>query len=368
MLLAFWEDGGWQDAAIVAAIILIAYALVMWVGALVWTYRDMQARSRDPFTQVVAVLVVLVFNLPGIMLYMVLRPKETLAELYDRQLGSEALLHEIHDQPTCPACRRKIDTDFMTCPYCRTALRVPCASCEKALMSTWVLCPYCGADRSLPAAPNIVVMRAPATAPTLAKPATPVAIDNPGSPRTLHQPAPTPPLNKPATHDRASPPLAIHQSPPTTHHSPTRYPSHMIAVSVTIDDIRNAKHPFTTIVRRTPLLPSGTLSELCAAEVRLKAENLQRTGSFKIRGAMNRLAALTDAERASGVIAASAGNHAQGVALAAKSHGVRATIVMPRTTPLAKVQATRDYGAEIILHGDAYDDAKAEAHRIATER
>ena len=167
MLLAFWEDGGWQNAAIVAAIILIAYALVMWVGALVWTYRDMQARSRDPFTQVVAVLVVLVFNLPGIMLYMVLRPKETLAELYDRQLGSEALLHEIHDQPTCPACRRKIDTDFMTCPYCRTALRVPCASCEKALMSTWILCPYCGADRSLPAAPNIVAVRAPIAAPAL---------------------------------------------------------------------------------------------------------------------------------------------------------------------------------------------------------
>src|SRR5207253_4245490 len=85
MLLAFWEDGGWQDAAIVAAIILIAYALVMWVGALVWTYRDMQARSRDPFTQIIAVILVLVFNLPGIMLYMVLRPKETLAELYDRQ-------------------------------------------------------------------------------------------------------------------------------------------------------------------------------------------------------------------------------------------------------------------------------------------
>src|SRR5439155_25779694 len=148
----------------------------------------------------------------------------------------------------------------------------------------------------------------------------------------------------------------------------TRYPSPMTAPTVTIDHIRNAKHTFGSIVRRTPLLPSGTLSELCAADVRLKAENLQRTGSFKIRGAMNRLAALTDAERASGVVAASAGNHAQGVALAAKSHGVRATIVMPRTTPLAKVQATRDYGAEIILHGDAYDDAKAEAHRLASDR
>jgi threonine dehydratase len=138
--------------------------------------------------------------------------------------------------------------------------------------------------------------------------------------------------------------------------------------TVTIDDIRNAKRTFDDVVRRTPLLPSGTLSELCAADVRLKAENLQRTGSFKIRGAMNRLSALTDAERRSGVIAASAGNHAQGVAFAAKSHGVRATIVMPRTTPLAKVQATRDYGAEIVLYGDAYDDAKAEAGRLAIER
>src|SRR5438552_7177183 len=152
MLLAFWEDGGWQDAAIVAAIILIAYALVMWVGALVWTYRDMQARSRDPFMHAIAVLLVLVFNLPAIMLYMVLRPTETLAELYDRQLGSEALLHEIHDQPPCPACRRKVDADFMACPFCRAALRLPCANCDKALVSSWVLCPYCGVDRSLPAA------------------------------------------------------------------------------------------------------------------------------------------------------------------------------------------------------------------------
>lgn len=150
MLMAIWEDGTWQVAVALVVIVLVAYLLVMWVGALVWTYRDIRARTRDQFTQAVAVLVVLVFNLPGILLYMVLRPKETLAELYDRRLGSEALLREIQEQDACPACRRRIEDDFLACPYCRTTLRVPCESCGKALHTTWVLCPYCGADRAAP--------------------------------------------------------------------------------------------------------------------------------------------------------------------------------------------------------------------------
>lgn len=137
---------------------------------------------------------------------------------------------------------------------------------------------------------------------------------------------------------------------------------------ITIDDIRAARGTFGASVRRTPLLPSNTLSALFAADVRLKAENLQHTGSFKIRGASNRIAALNEGERGRGVIAASAGNHAQGVAVAAKSRGVRATIVMPATAPLAKVEATRDYGAEVVLHGESYDAARAEAERIAAER
>ena len=217
MLLAFWDDGGWQDALIVAAIILVAYMLVMWVGALIWTYRDMQARSRDPFMHAIAVLVVLVFNLPGMMLYMVLRPKETLADLYDRQLGSEALLHEIHDQPTCPACRRKVDTDFMACPYCRTTLRTPCTTCERALMSSWVLCPYCGSDRALAAPPNVVAMRAATPAAALDKPPTPAALERPATPptpRTIEQPAPAPALDKPSVPsalDKPAPARALSQ-------------------------------------------------------------------------------------------------------------------------------------------------------------
>ncbi|HEY7802470.1 MAG TPA: zinc ribbon domain-containing protein [Dehalococcoidia bacterium] len=154
MLMAIWDDGTWQPAAAIAGVILGSYLIVMWVGALVWTYRDIRARTRDPFTHAIAVMVVLVFNLPGILLYMVLRPKETLAELYDRRLGSEALLHEIQEQETCPTCRRKIEQDFLACPYCRTALRVPCDNCAKPLHTTWVLCPFCGVDRSATPAPR----------------------------------------------------------------------------------------------------------------------------------------------------------------------------------------------------------------------
>lgn len=138
--------------------------------------------------------------------------------------------------------------------------------------------------------------------------------------------------------------------------------------AVTIDAIRAARATFGDAVRRTPILPSSTLSAISGGTVRLKAENLQHTGSFKIRGASNRLAALTADERTRGVITASAGNHAQGLAVAARSHGVRATIVMPRIAPLAKVEATRDYGAEVVLHGESYDEARIEAERLAAER
>lgn len=151
MLLAIWDDGVWQDALRIAIIALVAYLLVMWVSALVWAYRDVASRTRDTFTQTVALILVLVFNLPGLLLYLILRPKDTLADQYDRQLEAEALLHEIQEQATCPSCRRKIEQDYIACPYCRTTLRVLCEKCSKPLTASWALCPYCGADRPLPA-------------------------------------------------------------------------------------------------------------------------------------------------------------------------------------------------------------------------
>jgi hypothetical protein len=150
MLLAIWDDGVWQDLAVLAGVAVGAYLLVMWVAALLWTYRDVQSRTNDPFTQVISVVIVAVFNLPGLLLYLILRPKNTLVELYDRQLEAEALMHELQEQATCPACRRKIEDDFLSCPYCRTALRVPCGSCGKPMSAGWVLCPICGADRAAP--------------------------------------------------------------------------------------------------------------------------------------------------------------------------------------------------------------------------
>jgi RNA polymerase subunit RPABC4/transcription elongation factor Spt4 len=154
MLLAIWDGGAWQDLARIAVIGVVAYVLVLWVAALVWTYRDVVSRTSDTFTQTIALILVLVFNIPGLLVYLVLRPKDTLMDAYDRQLEAEALLHEIQEQASCPRCRRKVDQDFIVCPYCRSALRTPCEQCGRPMASSWVLCPYCGADRPRPVAPT----------------------------------------------------------------------------------------------------------------------------------------------------------------------------------------------------------------------
>lgn len=132
-------------------------------------------------------------------------------------------------------------------------------------------------------------------------------------------------------------------------------------------DIEAAAARLSGISEVTPLDHSRTLSHACGADVYIKLENLQRTGSFKIRGAYNRLATLPVAERSRGVIAASAGNHAQGVAFAAKAMGVPCVIVMPAGASLSKVEATRDYGADVVLCGESYDDAHARAREMAEE-
>lgn len=136
---------------------------------------------------------------------------------------------------------------------------------------------------------------------------------------------------------------------------------------VTLQDIKDARETIKDIVRTTDILESNKLSALTGAKVFYKCENLQKTGSFKIRGACNKIASLTEEEKANGVIASSAGNHAQGVALGAKMCGIKATIAMPATAPLAKVTATRGYGAEVVLNGVVYDDAYAKAVEIQKE-
>jgi len=132
---------------------------------------------------------------------------------------------------------------------------------------------------------------------------------------------------------------------------------------ITLDDVREARHRVDGNIRRTPVDTSDTLSRLAGRPVLLKPEHLQRTGSFKIRGAYNFVSRLTDCE----VVAASAGNHAQGVALAASLTGLRSTIFMPVNAPLPKVQATRGYGADVRLEGEVVDDSIAAARLHAEQ-
>jgi len=134
---------------------------------------------------------------------------------------------------------------------------------------------------------------------------------------------------------------------------------------LSITDITAAAARIAGHVLRTPTLPSAVLSRLTGAEIYLKLDNLQAVGSFKERGAANRLALLSAAERARGVVAMSAGNHAQGVARHASRQGVAATIVMPRHTPLAKVSGTEAWGATVVLHGDTVEAAAAHARHLA---
>jgi threonine dehydratase len=134
---------------------------------------------------------------------------------------------------------------------------------------------------------------------------------------------------------------------------------------LSIDKLYQAKNRLGTVIHQTPFSYAPILSEHCQTTIYLKKENLQLTGSFKLRGAYNKIAALSDKERKNGVVAASAGNHAAGVAFSAKEFGIKATIFMPDATPLTKVNSVRSYGAEVILQGSNYDEAYAAAVQMA---
>jgi threonine dehydratase len=139
-------------------------------------------------------------------------------------------------------------------------------------------------------------------------------------------------------------------------------------MSITIDDIQAAAGRLQPYLHRTPLITSATLSAMAGCDLRLKAEYLQRGGSFKARGALNKLLVLDEGARRRGVVAFSSGNHAQGVALGAQLLSIPATIVMPADAPPVKVAATRGYGAEVVLYNRRHEDREAIARRLADER
>ncbi len=120
-----------------------AVLVAAWFAMVIWAYRDMRARSRDLWTQVLVAVVVLLLNLPGLIIYIFLRPRETLAEAYERSLEEEALLQEIEAKPNCPGCGLRVDENWQACPNCHTRLKKPCINCGQMLQLAWDLCPHC---------------------------------------------------------------------------------------------------------------------------------------------------------------------------------------------------------------------------------
>jgi len=121
-----------------------AFLAALWLSLVIWTYRDIRSRARDPLARVLAVLVVAILFLPGVVVYLILRPQRTLEEEYQRTLEEEALLQSIEDAPLCPGCGRRVKENWLVCPNCHTRLRKNCHQCGKLMELPWNLCPYCG--------------------------------------------------------------------------------------------------------------------------------------------------------------------------------------------------------------------------------
>ncbi len=126
--------------------ILGAFLAAIWLSLIIWTFRDMRARSRDPFAQILATLVVALLPGVGLIVYLILRPPETLAEAYERALEEEALLQEIEERPACPGCSRTVDNNWLLCAHCHTRLRKACPDCNALMELQWNICPHCGND------------------------------------------------------------------------------------------------------------------------------------------------------------------------------------------------------------------------------
>lgn len=152
--------------------ILGALAAAVWLSLVIWTFRDMRSRSRDPFAQLLAALVVAALPGAGLLVYLILRPPETLAEAYERALEEEALLQEIEERPACPGCSRVVDPNWMVCAYCHTRLRKACPHCNALMELNWNLCPYCGSEHIDPyrVGPSPVTVDLPEDKPTPVSP------------------------------------------------------------------------------------------------------------------------------------------------------------------------------------------------------
>jgi RNA polymerase subunit RPABC4/transcription elongation factor Spt4 len=121
-----------------------AFLAALWIALVIWTYRDIRGRSRDRLVQILTTLLVAVLNLPGVLVYLILRPQRTLEEEYQHTLEEEALLQALEDLPLCPGCERRVKDDWQVCPNCHTKLKKGCQQCGKLMELPWNVCPYCG--------------------------------------------------------------------------------------------------------------------------------------------------------------------------------------------------------------------------------
>jgi RNA polymerase subunit RPABC4/transcription elongation factor Spt4 len=133
-----------NNLAIVLAGFGTAFLLALWISLVIWTYRDIRSRSRDNLVQILSTLLVGLLNLPGVLVYLVLRPPRTLEDEYQRTLEEEALLATIEDQLLCPGCERRVKENWLLCPNCQTKLKKNCHECGKLMELPWNICPYCG--------------------------------------------------------------------------------------------------------------------------------------------------------------------------------------------------------------------------------
>jgi len=131
----------------VALFVVGAYVAALYVGLIVWTFRDIHSRSKDMLAQILATILVALFTLPGLVVYLLLRPQTTLAEEYDRNLTEEAILQDLEERRVCPNCQHRVDPDYIVCPYCHHQLRLRCVGCGRLLQPNWSVCPYCGLFR-----------------------------------------------------------------------------------------------------------------------------------------------------------------------------------------------------------------------------
>ena len=140
----------------------VAFVVIFWLSLIIWTFRDIRSRTQDMISQVLATVLVAAFFVGGLFIYMILRPRQTLAEIYERQLEEESLLAEMTERQTCSNCHARIESDFQVCPSCSQKLKRSCPKCERLLELRWTFCPYCATNvggASMPGMPNMAAMQ-----------------------------------------------------------------------------------------------------------------------------------------------------------------------------------------------------------------